>query len=103
MISGNVASTFRNGYEFLLSGTNNPYLVFNLFSGALEVSVSTSFGAFTGSWHSVAAIYDQGQGSLSLYVDNAKYATSSSLGWKAINFNQSSFYIGSRQHIYDFS
>jgi hypothetical protein len=94
VVSGNVASTFRNGYDFTISGTTSPILKFTLYSASFAITASTPYTGFTGSWHNVAAIYDQPRGLVSLFIDSNQYA-SSSVNYGPIEFQNANVYVGS--------
>jgi hypothetical protein len=92
-ISGTSPSKF--GYELLLSGSTNLFFKFNLYSGSQITSISAAYAsALTESFNTVAAVYDQSQQKLNLYLNKDIVAmTGTSL--QAINFGSSVVYIGS--------
>lgn len=84
----------RNGYDFFFSGTNDPHLVFSIFSASTVYSVSASYSEYTGSFHNIAGFYDYSSASLSLYIDGDKKDGLDSLSLGPIEHSPSKFWIG---------
>lgn len=91
--SGSVLD-YQVGFDLYLSGTTDPHVNFDLFSGSQKVRVSASYTGYTGSFNNVSAVYDNPADLLYLYV-NDTIANSASANLGAIDMLPQKIFIGS--------
>jgi hypothetical protein len=93
-LSGSVSPKLKYGYDFYLSGANDPHLKFSIYSGSSVTSVSAAYADYTGSFNTVAALYDATAGSLGLYIRDS-LVDSTSISYNPIEHGPIVFTVGS--------